>query len=428
MDNNDLKFVSAPSSTGVSVTSLVPAPKNPFFIVTPPYTRVSAGITVLHLLCHYLNLAGENAYIVHYPPHQAPIRSLPAYVTLQGGSEYPGGMTVPLVTQDIIDYYDSLGLTPIVIYPEVFDNPLNAPFFGRYILNYPGKLNTKYSQRENFNFAYTRILADHCTHEYSSHPAVDDVWFVPTTDLSFWNSSGAAAVRSGSCFYAGKMKAIHGRSPSDVPPGSVEILRSEHMSRDEIRRLFWKSEAFYCYEDTALAIEAQLCGCPTVFVKNELFSGRGLAGIELGSAGSCSSEDEDGLAGAKATVGAFEVTVREHIAKASANIAVMGKAWRALAEAQPYKGTIQYPFESRMVLFDRHLPMQGAFADDDGLGDSSYSVGHRGAFGRIAYMSRVLALETLRASGVRGTLRRVAKGLLRHGPIGFLALLYRAGA
>jgi len=40
--------------------SFVPAAGNPFYIVTPQYTRISAGTTVLHLLCHYLNVAGEN--------------------------------------------------------------------------------------------------------------------------------------------------------------------------------------------------------------------------------------------------------------------------------------------------------------------------------------------------------------------------------
>ena len=58
------------------------------------------------------------------------------------------------------------------------------------------------------------------------------------------------------------------------------------MTREEVRDLFWKTEAFYCYEDSALAIEAQLCGCPTVFVANEFFYGTPLASFETGRSGS----------------------------------------------------------------------------------------------------------------------------------------------
>ena len=417
------------AETASSVDSIVPIARNPIYIVTPPYTRVSAGVTVLHLLCHYLNLAGHSAYIVHYPPAHVPIRSLPAYVTLQGLKEYPGGMIAPLITHDIIEYYDSLQLTPIVIYPEVFDNPFNAPFFGRYLLNYPGKLNTKYQERENFNLAYTRILADHTTQTYASHPRVDDVLFVPTTDLGFWNAKDTAGARLGTCFYAGKMRAIHGHAPANVPLGATEILRSDQMTRDEIRNIFRKSEAFYCYEDTALGIEALLCGCPTVFVKNPLFSGQGLASIELGTAGMCSSDDPDGLLKAKATVREFEGVVRAHIQGVPAQIAELGNKWRAMAQAQPYQGTIQYPFEARLVLFDRSLPMAGEFSEDDGLSDFPLMAARsRGFFGRLVFASHSLTKETMRASGVRGTARRVVKALGRHGPFGLLKLLYRAGA
>ncbi|VVB47687.1 protein of unknown function [Beijerinckiaceae bacterium RH AL1] len=58
--------------------NLIPPLSNPFFIVSPPLARISAGVTVLHLLCHYLNRLGEAAYIVHYPPEPVTLRTLPA--------------------------------------------------------------------------------------------------------------------------------------------------------------------------------------------------------------------------------------------------------------------------------------------------------------------------------------------------------------
>lgn len=418
-------------------TSALPKPDNPFFIVAPPYTRTSAGVTVLHLLCHYLNLCGESAFIVQYPPEQMPIRSLPAYVSAQGGKEFPGGMIAPLITQDVLDYFDSLQLTPVVIYPEVFDNPLSAPFFGRYILNYPGKLNTKYQQRENFSLAYTRVLAEYCAKEYPLHPAVEDVWFVPTADLEFWNMSGAQKVRSGTCFYAGKMKSILGFMPLDVPSGSVEILRSRAMSREQIRNIFWKSEAFYCYEDTALAIEAQLCGCPTVFVKNKQFSGDPLASIELGQDGSCKLDEQWGLQRAKASIEAFTPRIMGYIDAAPKQVAPMAKKWKTMAKEHLYQGTIRYPLEPRLVFFDRKWTPASSFVDDDLLPDNALLL--RNALGRprrcslatlsnIALGSFALFLTAVREVGVAGTLRRIVRGLLHHGPVGFFRILHRAGA
>jgi hypothetical protein len=174
--------------------SIMPPATNPFFIVTSPYTQGSAGITVLHLLCHYLNRAGANAWLVHYLPETAPLPA--AGMSLQIQTEIPLGLQAPLITQDIIELYDRHRLTPIVIYPEIFDNPLQAAFFGRYILNYPGKLAAKYEQESNFDLAYSQILADHCA-AVSPHRPPPDTLFIPTVDLAFWTrrpSPPAAAV------------------------------------------------------------------------------------------------------------------------------------------------------------------------------------------------------------------------------------------
>ena len=45
-------------------------PRRPYYIEAPPYRRTSAGIKVLHLLCHALNRIGEDAYV--YTPVTAP--------------------------------------------------------------------------------------------------------------------------------------------------------------------------------------------------------------------------------------------------------------------------------------------------------------------------------------------------------------------
>lgn len=348
--------------------SLMPKIDHPFFIVTPPYVRTSAGITVLHLLCHYLNISGENAFIIHHPSQQTAIRSLPSYCAAVEQPQLPGGVLAPILTQNFLEFYDKKRLTPIVIYPEVYDNPLKASFFGRYILNFPGKIAPKYNEIEDFSFSYTKTLGDSCTALYPDRPPTKDVLFVPTCDLGFWNTKGAAARRQGSCYYCAKLKDVHHEQPEGVPEGSVEILRSMDMSREEIREIFWRSEAFYCYEDTALSIEANLCGCPTVHVPNRFYSGVSLAENELGLDGSCLSGDAEGFARAQRTVAKFEQTMRTHIALAPSHLARLAARWKAMAAEQDYRGTITPPKATLLVYLDRRMPTQLGFAAADGVG------------------------------------------------------------
>ena len=336
--------------------SFVPAAGNPFYIVTPQYTRISAGITVLHLLCHYLNLAGENAFIVHHPPSQKHVRLLPHYASLQCQPEVPLGMLAPLLTQDVINAYDELKLNPIVIYPEVFDNPLNASFFGRYILNYPGKLNTQYEEREDFAFAYTQILAEHCSELLHEHGKISDILFMPTIDLSFWRLPDGSPRREGSCHYIGKLTGIHKFSPEGISNESIEIRRDVKMSREDIRRIFQTSEKFYCYEDSALAIEAALCGCETIFIQNKFFSGVPLASKELDfedkySTSSLSQKPYDALKYATT----LEDSLRKRIHVIPEVVAEFAAKWRKMAGLVPYKGTISYPFKPMMIFIDKGI-------------------------------------------------------------------------
>ncbi|WDU63939.1 hypothetical protein LRS56_05310 [Pseudomonas poae] len=403
--------------------SIIPVEKNPFYIVTPPYTRVSAGVTTLHLLCHYLNLAGESAYIVQYPAAQVPIRSLPGYVTLQGQSEFPGGMIVPPLTQDIVDHYHQRKLTPIVVYPEVFDNPLKASFFGRFILNYPGKLNTKYTEKADFGVAYAKTLAAFCTTEYPDHRRIDDVLFVPTVDLSFWRLPDTQPKREGSCYYAGKLKGIHGETPENVPAGATEILRSDKMTTAEVRDLFWRSEVFYCYEDTALAIEAILCGCPTVFVKNKYFAGPPLAANETGQFGWCMLGEDGGVERARATVGQFSEHIASYLNSIPSQIAALGAQWRTQASAEPYAGTINLPLKPRIMLFDQPLPSAASTSgyDEFTMHVTPPPITERSR--KLAELPRVLFIDTLRARGMGGVIYRVARGLKNHGITGCVRIL-----
>ena len=44
--------------------NLFPTPAAPYYILSPPFTERSAGVKVLHMLCHALNVSGQRAYMI----------------------------------------------------------------------------------------------------------------------------------------------------------------------------------------------------------------------------------------------------------------------------------------------------------------------------------------------------------------------------
>jgi hypothetical protein len=261
--------------------SLYPPPRNPYYILAPRYRRTSAGIRAQHLLCHSLNQEGQVAYLVLTNYSAAPI--CPDLLT-------------PLLTPAVVRYHYDKGLTPIVVYGEVVSgNPLRADCVVRYLLNYPGLLGgaTSYHPSELL-YGYSGVLA-----EAAGVP--DNVLMVPTVDPSVFHPGPGDQQRSGSCFYAAKHKTMLGGSVSDEMRGSVEITLDYPATPAEMAILFRRSEVFYCYENTALALEAMLCGCPAVFLPSphltELIALR-----ELGRDGVAWGNEPAEIARAKATV------------------------------------------------------------------------------------------------------------------------------
>jgi len=263
---------------------LLPKPRHPYYVVAPRYVRTSAGIKVLHLLCHALNRAGERAYLITHPYY------LPQYAT------HPELIT-PILTKATVEHDFEAGLAPIVVYPEtVRGNPFKAPFVVRYVLNFLGLLggDTQYGEDE-FCIAYSETLA-------RSIRASRLTLFVPASDPRIFTPVPERE-RRGTCFYAGKYKYHHGGELFDITRDSTEITRtfSDSPTQPEIAELFRRSELFYCYENTALAIEALLCGCPVVFLPNPYFD-RVIGADEHGWDGIAWGTDPSEIDRAKRTV------------------------------------------------------------------------------------------------------------------------------
>jgi len=276
--------MNGPAMLEIEPRRIVAPPRNPYYIVAPHYIRTSAGIKAMHLLCHALNGMGQRAYMVIWP--------FIHYLS----PTHPDLLT-PLLTEDAINVDLQRGLTPITVYPEtIAGNPLNAPFVVRYVMNFPGLLGgEKQFEPGELCFGYSALLAE-------AVGAPENVLFIPASDPELFKPEPRAA-RRGTCFFAGKYKNFHGGELSRITADSMEITRDQPDSQSplEIAELFRRSELFYCYENSALAIEALLCECPVVFLPNPYLKDI-IASKEFGLDGCAWGAEPREIERAKATV------------------------------------------------------------------------------------------------------------------------------
>lgn len=261
--------------------------KHPYYIVSPRYIRTSAGVKVLYRLCDLINKSGGSAFIYLRPSMHPNLSCSPMDIA-------------PFLTEKIAQYHFDNGLTPIVIYPENFDISLfNAPFRVRYLLNYSQLL---FSNNSLDNDDYLIAYSENILNQISVNIPFSTL-FLPVSDPIFY-CPPAREKRHGAVFYAGKYKYHFGEITLPITDGLAEITRDEFRSQtpEEIRRLFQESEFFYCYEDSALALEAMLCGCPTIFIPNDHFR-MPLAQKELLGLGYAWGVDIEQIEHAKKTVG-----------------------------------------------------------------------------------------------------------------------------
>ena len=259
---------------------------NPYYIVAPRYIRTSAGVRVLYKLCDLINKAGGSSFIYLRPYSDPDLSCSPLDIA-------------PFLTNKIASYHFEIGLTPIVIYPETFNiKPFDAPFKIRYFLNYNQLLFSNNTlEDDDYFLSYSKNIAK----KINLDKPITTL-FLPVSDPIFY-SPPEIEKRNGAIFYAGKFKYHFGGKTFPITDGLLEITRDKMSSQtpDELRKLFQESELFYCYEDSALALEAMLCGCPTIFLPNEHFQ-ETLGDKELLGLGYAWGAEEKQIEHAKRTV------------------------------------------------------------------------------------------------------------------------------
>ena len=245
-----------------------------FYIVAPKFTTSSAGIRVLHLLCHMLNEHGFQAYIVVMPKKRFPRDNI--YLNPQ--------LNTRLLLPSELEKHRQIGIEPIVIYPEIIrGNPYQAKHIVRYLLNFPGLLGGDESfPSTDFVMSYSKCIHDSCVQ--SQHH-----FFIPSFNWEvFWYLGNEE--REITCFYASKFRKLGG-DIWGLPLGCVEITSGQpnSLTQQAVGDLLRRAKVLYVFENTHLIAEAIICGCPVVLMFNQYF--KEILGMEYFSLNGCALSD-----------------------------------------------------------------------------------------------------------------------------------------
>lgn len=322
--------------------------RNPYYIVAPRYIQTSGGVRTLFRLADWINKSGGTAFIFLWPYFNHELAVSPMDVA-------------PLLTKKIVEYHFQNGLTPIVIYPEtVRVSRFNPPVRVRYLLNYNELLfQNEPLEADDYLLFYSQAIADQVTVEKPSR-----LLFLPVSDTVFFSSPAEPVCRSGGAFYAGKYKYRFGGKTFPITEGMPEITRDRPDSQtpEQIRDLFRRIEFLYCYEDSALALEAILCGCPVVFLPNEHFTAP-LGGNELKFLGFAWGSSPEQMCHAQKTVVAAREEHLRRLDEVNDQVLEFIKDTQAIASCMPYEVPFAQKFLQSPGVIRRAFDM-GAFLRD----------------------------------------------------------------
>ena len=225
---------------------------SPYYVWAPRYNETSAGVVVLHLLCHSLNVSGQEAYLI--------IES-----SLRVDECVKKGLLTPILTRKILLQHQREKRQPVIIYPEVvMGNPLGASKIVRYYLNKPGFFTgAKHLNLNEFNLAYTSSMLN-------GYQEADHILYLPliNTNLFCVPERPEKRVSGKVCYYLGRNRDAK-RTSVLIKPDSVEITLKYPANKIELVKIFQECEYFISYQDSGLCLEATLCGCIAIILPNK---------------------------------------------------------------------------------------------------------------------------------------------------------------
>ncbi|MDR5829788.1 glycosyltransferase [Caballeronia sp. LP006] len=250
---------------------------HPYYIYAPAYRESSAGIVVMHTLCHLLNREGYDAYI------SATDVVNPRFDT-------------PLATFEVQARHRLEGRMPIVVYPEIVSgNPMNADVCVRYILNHIGFLSGKplNEGKDDLVFYFSENFLG------SANKKDVDFLFLPVIDTELFKPD--PTVKKDRTFV------FHYRHPLDkidfslFPPGTELLSMANPVTLPELAKKLQGGRVLYSYEQSSVCNEAMACGCPVIYLPEG-----GLKAVPdqfaFGVNGAAMANEKNGYARALATV------------------------------------------------------------------------------------------------------------------------------
>lgn len=231
----------------------------------------------MHILCHALNMIGEEAYVLQECTDPS--------------------LRAPTLTEQIQEKHFQAGLNPIIVYPEIVkDNPLKARAVARFLLNVPGFLTNDRPNWDKSDIVFT--FAEHLTPSGLEAHLLE----LPLVNTDIYNTKGVVKKkRKGTLVFINRFLQ-RGGTLLPITENSTEIsYRVGLRTPEELAALYKGAELMYTYEPSTACYEAIMCGCPVVYIKNDLMLPTQFYD-HMETLGSCWSTSPDDIERAKNTV------------------------------------------------------------------------------------------------------------------------------
>ncbi len=224
----------------------------PYYIAAPDYRQSSAGIRVLHYLCHALNQLGEEAYLIGSPycnPH----------------------LSTPLLTRHALAAHVHAERAPIAVYPEVVTgNPFHCLTTARWLLNKPGHIGGANGiDSDELIFYFTEMCLPEGVKGQPLH--------IPTVDRRIFNNRNNPDnfERTDEYYYANKLIVSGGTVQHEKHPHALSLGLEVKLKPEELAARLRKAAVLYCYEPSSIVFEALACGCPVLIVESAYWNAFG---------------------------------------------------------------------------------------------------------------------------------------------------------
>ena len=221
----------------------------PFYIWAPPYSPYSGGILVLHLLCHFLNHLGVEAFVK------------------SGGVS--GRLHTPQLTPELARAHAAAGRLPVCIYPEiVLANEMSGTRVVRLLLNQPGQRGKVRGGGVAEFWASPQRRMEYLVdfaREFKDADLPSRTLFVPIVDDRNFYDPPAGTERRGFLVYSHRVRVTPEMIPAWAQPHTM-IDMQNHRTPEVLGELYRRSEGLIVFERTGAQLEAAMCGCPVVAV------------------------------------------------------------------------------------------------------------------------------------------------------------------